>query len=152
MLECNTWNHLTECKQMTSGWFEILPIHLLTISIQYMHIYIYKQDLAWNDLQGLILRKTSQPTTQSCLVLYTFCAFSRTDFCLYTYHLIVWSKFNFLLNSQWITFPTRSCLVLYTFCASLLQSLIIWLTVLSLFPYNLHFEWQQISPSLRKSL
>ena len=54
------------------------------------------------------------------------------------YHLSVWSNFNFLHNSQWITFPTQSCLVLYSFCANLLHSLIMWVIVSSLSPHNLH--------------
>ena len=33
-------------------------------------------------------------------------------------HLVISSNFNFLHNSQWITFPIQSCLVLYFFCAS----------------------------------
>ena len=43
-------------------------------------------------------------------------SFSRTDSGLCIYHLFVWSNFNFLHNSQWITWPTQSCLVLYSFC------------------------------------
>ena len=31
------------------------------------------------------------------------------------YHLFVWSNFNFLHNSLWISFPTQSCLVLSNF-------------------------------------
>ena len=42
-------------------------------------------------------------------------------------------SFNFLHNSQWITFPIQSCLLLCSFCACLLHSLIS-----SLSPYNLH--------------
>ena len=59
------------------------------------------------------------------------------DFCLYICHLFVWSNFNFLYNSQWITFPTQSCLVLYFLCASLLHSLIMWLIVSFL---SLHYR------------
>ena len=58
--------------------------------------------------------------------------FSRIDSSLWPYHLAVWSNFNFLHNSQWITFLTQSCLVSYLFCNSLLHSLIMWLTVSSL--------------------
>ena len=54
--------------------------------------------------------------------------FSRTDSGLCIYHLFVWSNFNFLHNSQWITLPTQSCLVLYSFCANLQLSRIMWLT------------------------
>ena len=66
-------------------------------------------------------------------------SFSGTDSGLCIYHLFVRSNFNFLHNSQWITFPNQSCLVLYSFCANLLHSLIIWLIVSTLSPYNLHF-------------
>ena len=56
-------------------------------------------------------------------------SFSRTDSELGIYHLFVWSKFNILHSSQWITFPTQSCLVLYSFCANLLHSLIMRLII-----------------------
>ena len=39
-------------------------------------------------------------------------AFFRMDFGLCIYHLVVWSNFNFLHNSQWNTFPTQSYLIL----------------------------------------
>ena len=40
-------------------------------------------------------------------------SFSRTDFGLYIYYLVVWSNFTILQNSQWITFPpSRFCLIL----------------------------------------
>ena len=61
-----------------------------------------------------------------------YASFSKTDSGLCIYHSFVWSNFNFLHNSQWITFPTESCLVLYSFCANLLHSLIMWLVVSSL--------------------
>ena len=43
-------------------------------------------------------------------------SFSRIDsgFCIY--HLVVWLNFNFLNNSQWLTFPIHSCLVLLLLC------------------------------------
>ena len=65
-------------------------------------------------------------------------SFSRMDSGLCIYHLFVWLYFNFLLNSQWITFPTQSCLVLYSFCVDLLHSLVTWLIVSSPSPHNLN--------------
>ena len=44
-------------------------------------------------------------------------AFSRTGAGLCIYHLLVWSSFNFLHISQWITLPTQSCLALYSLWA-----------------------------------
>ena len=41
------------------------------------------------------------------------------------------TKFIFLHNSLWTTFPTQSCLVLYSFNVCLLPSLIKWLIVFS---------------------
>ena len=66
-------------------------------------------------------------------------SFSRTGagFCIY--HFFVWSNLNFLHISLWTTLSTQSCLVLYSFSANLLHSLIMWLIVSSLSPYNLHF-------------
>ena len=54
------------------------------------------------------------------------------------YNLFVWSNWNFLHISPWITLPTQSCLALYSFCANLLHSLIMWLIVSSLSPHSLH--------------
>ena len=65
-------------------------------------------------------------------------SFSRTGAGLCIYHLFVWSNWNFLHISQWITLPTQSCLALYSFCANLLHSLIMWLIVSSLTPHTLH--------------
>ena len=67
-----------------------------------------------------------------------FVSFSRTDARLCIYHLFVWSNFNFLHISQWITLPTPSCLAVYFFCANLLHSLIMWLIISSLWPHSLH--------------
>ena len=50
--------------------------------------------------------------------------FSKTGAGWCIYHLFLWSNFNFLHISQWITLPTQSCRVLYSFCAKLLQSFI----------------------------
>ena len=58
-------------------------------------------------------------------------SFSRTGTGLCIYYLFVWSNWNFLHISQWITLPTQSCLALYSFCANLLHSLIMWLIVSS---------------------
>ena len=65
-------------------------------------------------------------------------SFSRTDVGLCIYYLFVWSNFNFLHNSQWITLPSQSCLILYSFCANFLHSLIMCLIVSSLSAHNLH--------------
>ena len=69
--------------------------------------------------------------------------FSRTGSGLCIYHLLVWSNWNFLHISQWITLPSQSCLALYSRCANLRHSLILWLMVSSLSPHNLHllFCW-----------
>ena len=64
-------------------------------------------------------------------------SFSWTNAWLCIYDLFVWSNFNFLHSSQWITLPTQSYLVLYSFCANSLHSFIIWLMVSSLSPHNL---------------
>ena len=65
-------------------------------------------------------------------------SFSRTSARLCIYHLLVWSNWNFLHISQWITLPTQSCLALYSFCANLLHSLVMRLIVSSLSPHSLH--------------
>ena len=45
-------------------------------------------------------------------------SFFRTNPVLCTYHLVVWSTFNLLHNSQRIIFSTRHCLILYFFSVS----------------------------------
>ena len=65
-------------------------------------------------------------------------SFSRTGAGLCIYHLFVWSNWNFLHISQWITLPTQSCFALYSFYANLLHSLIMWLIVSSLSLHSLH--------------
>ena len=63
-------------------------------------------------------------------------SFSWTNSGLCIYHLFIWSNFNFLHDSQWVTLPTQSCLVLYSFCASFLHSLI-----MSFFRLNHHITY-----------
>ena len=71
-------------------------------------------------------------------------SFSRTAEGLCMYYLFIWSNFNFLHNSQWITLPTQSCLVLYSFCANLLHLFIVWLIVLSISLHNLNLLYWYI--------
>ena len=76
-----------------------------------------------------------------CILKYhrSLCeSFSRTGAGLCKYHLFVWSNWNFLHISQWITLPTQSCLALYFFWANLLHSLIMWLIASSLSPHSVH--------------
>ena len=65
-------------------------------------------------------------------------SFSRTGAGLCICHLFVWSNWNFLHISQWITLPTQSCLAWYSFYANLLHSLIMWFIVSSLSTHSLH--------------
>ena len=65
-------------------------------------------------------------------------SFSRTDSGFWIYHLYICSNFNYLYNSQLITSTIRFCLVLYSFCTNLLHTLIMYLVVSSLSPYNQH--------------
>ena len=53
-----------------------------------------------------------------------YVSFSMTGAGVCIYHLFVWSNFDLLHISQWITLPTQSCLVIYSFCPNLLHSLI----------------------------
>ena len=80
---------------------------------------------------GLLTRcRWSVYISKSCV------SFSRTDSGLCIYHLEVWWNFNFLHNSQWITFLTQSGLVWYSFCTSL-PHLLMCLIISSLSPHNL---------------
>ena len=77
-------------------------------------------------------------------------SFPRTGARLCIYHLFVWSNWNFLHISQWITLPTQSCLALYSFCANLLHSLIMWLIVSFLSPHSLHLLFGCVSSAIRR--
>ena len=74
--------------------------------------------------------------SKSLRILCVF--FSRTDYGLCMHHLVVWSNFHFLHNSQWITFCTQSCLVLYSLYVRLLHSLIMRFMVISQSLLNPH--------------
>ena len=51
MLDRNTWNHFIVCEQMSSGLFRAVTYKLF---IKYIFdIYMYVQDLALNNPQGL---------------------------------------------------------------------------------------------------
>ena len=71
-------------------------------------------------------------------VLFFLFTIIRMDSVMCIYHLFIWSNLNFLHNSQCIIFSTQPCLVLYSFGAKRPYSLIMWLIVSSLLPYNLH--------------
>ena len=49
MLNKNTWNYLTVCKQMSSGLFEMLPTNYLFTN-HIFNIYVGKEDLALDNL------------------------------------------------------------------------------------------------------
>ena len=70
-------------------------------------------------------------------------SFSRTGAGLCIYHLFVWSNWNFLHISQWITLPTQSCLALYSFCANLLYLLIIIIIIIiySFRVFHISISW-----------
>ena len=53
-------------------------------------------------------------------------SFSMTDSGLCIYYLVVLSNFNFLQDSQSITFPPQSCQVFFSFCVSLLHTYIMY--------------------------
>ena len=56
LLYSNTWNHLTVCKKKT---LVNLRMSSKNVFINYIYlIYVYKQDLALNNLQWLICHKT----------------------------------------------------------------------------------------------
>ena len=59
----------------------------------------------WSSGRDLVIVCMSKSHRSLCV------SFSRTDARLCIYHLFVWSNFNFLHISQWITLPTQSCLV-----------------------------------------
>ena len=73
-------------------------------------------------------------------------SFFRTGSGLCIYHLLVWSNFNLLHNSQWLSFPTQSCLVLYSFYDSLLHLLIMWLLTLAILLCTINFCFNIIWP------
>ena len=57
VLDSIAWNHLTVCKQMSSGLLKTLPTNF-SFTNQMRLICMYKLNLALNNLQGLIYCKT----------------------------------------------------------------------------------------------
>ena len=71
MLDWSIWNHLTVCKQMSSGLF-INGIYILFDKKLYIfYMYMYQKDLALNNLQRLICSEPDQTTNQPTNLLIT---------------------------------------------------------------------------------
>ena len=79
------------------GWFSFFFFFLLTISSPVLLVGI-----RWS----VCISKSQRSL---CI------SFSKTNFVLCIYHLVLWSIYSFLHSSLWITFPTQLCLVLYFF-------------------------------------
>ena len=71
----------------------------------FFYFFFFFLTIAWSgrlvDMRGSVCISKSQRS---------FVSFSRTDSGLCIYYFFVWSNFNFLHNSQLITFPTMSCI------------------------------------------
>ena len=63
-LDYSTWNYLTVCKPMNTDLFKMLSSNYSFTNHIYL-VYMYEQDLALNNLERLIYRKT-QPTNNLC--------------------------------------------------------------------------------------
>ena len=98
-------------------------------------------------------------TSKPLRVLYASLSWTGSWLCIY--HVLVWSNFNFLYNSQWITVLFYIIIALIYCIHLLLLLLFLWL-LLSLshwefFPsglavgLSLKFVWQQVSTSLPDS-
>ena len=71
-------------------------------------------------------------------------SYFRTDSGLCIYHLLIWSNFNLLHSSQWITFPIQSCLLLLCEFSGLAYYMInhfIWLHTLANLLHIINFHW-----------
>ena len=70
LLNTNTWNHLTVQKRAQA--------HLRILSTKFIHksyiylVYMYKQDLTLNNLQGLICHKTQLNETYIIHLIYSY--------------------------------------------------------------------------------
>ena len=66
VLDCNTWNYITECQEMSSLSFKYVnykpfTYKCLSVSLSLsLYIYIYKQDSALNNLQMWYVIKPTQ--------------------------------------------------------------------------------------------
>ena len=70
ILNSNTWNHLTVCKQMSTGSFKNVTYKLFVYT---SHIwYICKQNLALNNLQWLICHKIQPNQIQYIQYIYIY--------------------------------------------------------------------------------
>ena len=94
--------------------FRELPLSVEMLPVWLKHIYSILCALIWRPMPAVAHSR------QCSRVSAWVGAFARST-------LVVWSNFNFLHYSQWITFPTQSCL---------LHSLM-WFMVLSL---SLHYH------------
>ena len=137
---------------ITVTFIDFLVIYqCVDIHLSFLFLLIFPCGLPWRQNQQfgrpsfffLTMTKSSQTAEikwSVCISKFqrSLCVlFSKTDSRLCIYYLFVWSNFNFLHNSQWITFPTQTCLVFYSLNANLLHSRIIWFFS-SLSPHNLH--------------
>ena len=126
----------------------VLPSDPCSIVFSVLYLFAFLQFYAVVSRKGKVLLSLLLTISKSgrlgeirwsvCILKFPrilYVSFCRTHSELYIYHLFVWSNFDFLHNSQWITFPTQSCLALYSFSANLLHLFIIWLAVLFLSPH-----------------
>ena len=68
LLYRNTWNHLTVCKKRAQAHLQMISTKCVYGSYIYIYlIYMYKQDLALNNLQWLICHKTNNLCFHVCL-------------------------------------------------------------------------------------
>ena len=118
--------------------FVIFRFHLISTakSSRLANIFF----LLINDMSGF-LAGNNRPVCILSSQEISCILYSRMDFCLRIYHIVVWSNLNILNNSMWDTFRTQSCLVWYSFLSGFQHSFIMWLTVSSLPPHNQHFPF-----------
>ena len=129
------FNSLSRLRYLSfSLSFRFIPWSAETAKTTILQILFFLLIIIWYGLLAGIRRSVCMLKSHKSLCE----SFSRTGAGLCLYHLFVWSNWNFLHISQWITLPTQSCLALYSFCANLLHSLIMWLIVSSLSPHSLH--------------
>ena len=80
------------------GFFQFYSACSLLLFLFCFFLLIIKRSSRLADIKWSVC--ISKPLRGFCV------SFSRTDSTLCIYHLFIWSNYNFLHNSQWITLPT----------------------------------------------
>ena len=103
-INCNTWNHWTLCKQISSDLFKNAPYNLFAYKL---YIYIYRLSIIWkSDLTDKMKRRFFQATVVSIL-LYGCTTWTLTKRLRKKLDGNYTRMLRAILNNSWPQHPTR---------------------------------------------